>query len=112
MPDGGTLTVRADRRQLEREMATADGALPAGLYVEIALADTGCGMPADVIEHAFEPFFTTKEVGQGSGLGLSMVFGFAKQSGGHVTLESTVGHGTTVTILLPAASRQPLGDGQ
>lgn len=105
MPDGGTLTVRADRRHLDREMATADGALPAGLYVEIALADTGCGMPADVIEHAFEPFFTTKEVGQGSGLGLSMVFGFAKQSGGHVTLESAVGRGTTVTILLPAANR-------
>ncbi len=105
MPEGGTLTVRATRRQLAREMATADGALPAGLYVEIVLADTGCGMPADVIEHAFEPFFTTKEVGQGSGLGLSMVFGFAKQSGGNVTLESGVGCGTTVTILLPVANR-------
>ncbi len=105
MPDGGILTVKADRRQLARDMATADGALPAGLYVEIALSDTGCGMPADVMEHAFEPFFTTKEVGQGSGLGLSMVFGFARQSGGHVTLESVVGQGTTVTILLPATSR-------
>jgi len=105
MPAGGTLTVRAAGRRLARETPTADGALPAGDYVEIALADTGCGMPPDVVEHAFEPFFTTKEVGQGSGLGLSMVFGFARQSGGHASLESAVGRGTTVTLLLPAANR-------
>ncbi len=94
--------MRAGRRRLSRELLTPEGALPAGLYVEIALADTGCGMAPEVAEHAFEPFFTTKEGGQGSGLGLSMVFGFARQSGGHVTLESAVGKGTTVTLLLPA----------
>jgi PAS domain S-box-containing protein len=103
MPNGGMLTVRAGRKHLARELVTADGTLPPGTYVEIAIIDTGYGMPADIVEHAFEPFFTTKEIGQGSGLGLSMVFGFARQSGGHVTLESAVGRGTTVTFLLPAA---------
>jgi signal transduction histidine kinase len=104
MPAGGTLTVRAARRRLDDDMPTEDSTLPAGDYVEIALTDTGCGMPPDVLGHAFEPFFTTREIGQGSGLGLSMVYGFAKQSGGHAMLASTPGRGTTVTLLLPTAT--------
>ncbi len=74
---------------------------PAGDYVVLSVADTGCGMSADVLERAFEPFYTTKEVGKGTGLGLSQVYGFAKQSGGAARIESTVGTGTTVRIYLP-----------
>ena len=70
----------------------------------LAVTDTGKGMPPDVLDHAFEPFFTTKEVGKGSGLGLSMVYGFAKQSGGHVKIYSEVDHGTTVRLYLPRQS--------
>ena len=73
-----------------------------GEYVEIAVRDTGCGMDKDVMARAFEPFFSTKGVGEGSGLGLSMVYGFARQSGGAATIESMPGAGTTVHILLPA----------
>jgi PAS domain S-box-containing protein len=102
MPRGGRLAVRAGRRHLEESQDAADGRLPAGAYVEIALSDTGCGMPPEVLERAFEPFFTTKEVGEGSGLGLSMVYGFARQSGGRATIDSEPGKGTTVKILLPA----------
>jgi CheY-like chemotaxis protein len=79
------------------------GELPAGDYVRFAVVDTGCGMTAEVRERAFEPFFTTKEVGKGTGLGLSQIFGFAHQSGGEVTIDSVVGVGTTVAILLPRA---------
>ena len=75
--------------------------LPAGLYVEVAVADTGCGMPESVRRKAFEPFFTTREVGDGTGLGLSLVFGFAHQSNGLATLESELGKGTVAKILLP-----------
>lgn len=104
MPAGGRLTVRAVQRRLDSAMPTEDGTLPVGDYVEIALADTGCGMAPEVLEHAFEPFFTTREIGQGSGLGLSMVYGFAKQSGGHALLDSVPGSGTTVILLLPTAT--------
>ncbi|HWU93941.1 MAG TPA: ATP-binding protein, partial [Sphingomicrobium sp.] len=72
-----------------------------GDYVRVSVADTGCGMPPDVLERAFEPFFTTKPVGKGTGLGLSQIFGFAHQSGGEVGIESVVGKGTTVSIYLP-----------
>jgi PAS domain S-box-containing protein len=79
---------------------------PAGDYVVLSVADTGCGMAADVLERAFEPFYTTKEVGKGTGLGLSQVYGFAKQSGGAARIESTVGKGTTVRIYIPRSEGQ------
>ena len=75
--------------------------LPAGEYVSLCVSDTGTGMPADVIAKAFDPFFTTKPIGMGTGLGLSMIYGFAKQSGGQVRIHSEVGRGTTVCIYLP-----------
>ena len=103
MPQGGRLAVRAGRKRLNRGRAQGDVKLVAGDYVEISLADTGRGMSEDVLARAFEPFFTTKEVGQGSGLGLSMVYGFVTQSKGTVSLESRPGKGTVVRILLPAA---------
>ncbi|PPQ27977.1 PAS domain S-box protein [Rhodopila globiformis] len=101
MPDGGTLTIATADRQLEAaDLADQDEAKPGG-YVEIAVADTGSGMTPDVLARAFEPFFTTKPTGRGTGLGLSQVFGFVRQSGGFVRLESEPGHGTTVRIYLP-----------
>jgi signal transduction histidine kinase/ActR/RegA family two-component response regulator len=83
------------------------GDIQAGDYVKISVIDTGCGMPADVIERAFEPFFTTKPVGKGTGLGLSQIFGFAHQSGGEVGIESKLGEGTTVSIYLPRTEVAP-----
>jgi len=77
------------------------GDVRAGDYVKVSVTDTGCGMPAHVLERAFEPFFTTKPVGKGTGLGLSQIFGFAHESGGEVGIESQVGRGTTVSIYLP-----------
>jgi CheY-like chemotaxis protein len=89
----------------ERLAEPGAGSLPVGQpVVSITVSDTGTGMPPEVLARAVEPFFTTKEVGKGSGLGLSMVYGFAEQSGGHVRLESEVGRGTAVTILLPAVA--------
>ena len=81
-----------------------------GDYITVSVSDTGSGMAPDVLERVFEPFFTTKEIGHGSGLGLSMVFGFVKQSGGHVDIDSEPGRGTTVTIHLPASAEEPAGD--
>jgi CheY-like chemotaxis protein len=99
MPKGGTLTVSAGNTRL-----AADGERAAGEYVSVAVRDTGTGMPPAVIARAFEPFFTTKEVGKGTGLGLPQVFGFARQSGGEVRIESEPGRGTSVTIHLPRAT--------
>jgi PAS domain S-box-containing protein len=105
MPNGGKLTVEVDRVTLDAAtFANAD--VRPGDYVVLALVDTGVGMPPDVAAQAFEPFFTTKEFGKGSGLGLSMVYGFAKQSGGHVTIESEPGRGTVVRLYLPAERRR------
>jgi PAS domain S-box-containing protein len=101
MPDGGVLEIQCRNIRLTEEMASATRDAQPGDYVCISVSDTGSGMTDQVQKHAFEPFFSTKEVGKGSGLGLSMVYGFATQSGGHVTLDSMLGKGTTVSIFLP-----------
>ncbi len=99
MPDGGRLTIETGTMTFNGGARADD--VPPGTYGMISVADTGCGMTADVRDRVFEPFFTTKEVGKGTGLGLSIVYGFVQQSGGHVGIESEPGHGTKVTILLP-----------
>ncbi|MDD0981657.1 blue-light-activated protein [Pseudomonas sp. DD1] len=101
MPDGGRLVVETRNRHLDNVFTAAYGTLTPGDYVELSVSDTGCGMPENVINRAFDPFFTTKPIGQGTGLGLSMIYGFARQSHGHVILHSEVGKGTTVSLFLP-----------
>jgi len=103
MPKGGRLMFETANVHLDEHYAARNDEVVAGDYVAVTVSDTGCGMPADVIARAFEPFFTTKGVGLGTGLGLSMVYGFAKQSRGHVKIYSEVGHGTSITIYLPRA---------
>ncbi|MBL4906943.1 MAG: PAS-domain containing protein [Sneathiella sp.] len=103
MPNGGTLTITTENHHQKRLGLKNHNGLPAGEYVSLTVADTGCGMTKKTIENMFEPFFTTKDVGKGTGLGLSMVFGFAKQSNGHVSVKSQPGSGTTVKLLLPRA---------
>ena len=110
MPDGGRLTIETAVRTLGADDTDGDAPAPAGQYVMVAVGDSGAGMPAEIVEHVFEPFFTTKDVGKGSGLGLSMVHGFVKQSGGRVRIESEVGVGTTIRIYLPQAGRQAISD--
>jgi signal transduction histidine kinase len=105
MPRGGRLTIAADNRVVDAAAARRLDITP-GDYVRIAVTDTGIGMTPETLTHAFEPFFTTKGAGKGSGLGLSQVYGFAKQSGGTATLESRVGEGATVTLLLPRAAAE------
>jgi len=100
MPGGGILTVEAQSVDLIADDAEL---LTPGPYVHLSVRDTGCGMDAQTVERAIEPFFTTKDVGKGTGLGLAMVYGFAKQSGGGVRIRSNPGQGTTVYLLLPAA---------
>ena len=100
MPDGGTITITTANRRMDRRMALARG-LDAGEYISLCVADTGIGMSQEVIARAFEPFFTTKPIGLGTGLGLSMIYGFAKQSGGAVFIHSQVGQGANVCIYLP-----------
>jgi PAS domain S-box-containing protein len=101
MRDGGRLTIRTSNVVIAPGAALTDAELAPGEYVLIAVVDTGVGMSSEVLAHAFDPFFTTKPIGEGTGLGLSQVFGFVKQSGGHVKLASDAGHGTTVQIYLP-----------
>ena len=104
MPDGGEIYIETGSLTVGGEGGESEPLAGPGDYVSLIVRDTGEGMARDVLEHVFEPFFTTKEVGEGSGLGLSMVFGFVKQSGGHVTIHSEVGRGTTVTLCLPTTS--------
>nr|WP_205347604.1 ATP-binding protein [Pseudomonas allii] len=101
MPGGGRLCVETTNRHLDSVFTAAYGTLKPGDYVELSVSDTGCGIPESVMGRVFDPFFTTKPIGQGTGLGLSMIYGFARQSHGHVTIHSEVGKGTTVSLFLP-----------
>jgi PAS domain S-box-containing protein len=107
MPDGGKITIETGNRWLD-ERAARERDLPPGQYVSLCVSDTGTGMPADVIEKAFDPFFTTKPIGQGTGLGLSMIHGFVRQSGGQARIYSELGKGTMVCLYLP----RHLGEGE
>lgn len=103
MPDGGELRLHtALKRAADNEIAS----VPAGEYVVVAVSDTGTGMPPEVVERIFEPFFTTKPIGKGTGLGMSMIYGFMQQSGGHITVDSTPGQGTTVSLFMPVVEAE------
>jgi PAS domain S-box-containing protein len=101
MPSGGTITISTEDVSYFIADPYATNDMPAGPYVRLRVADTGCGMPPEVIKHIFEPFFTTKEKGQGTGLGLATCYGIVKQSGGYIIVDSAVDEGTTFTIYLP-----------
>jgi PAS domain S-box-containing protein len=106
MPHGGTLTIQTETAHLDEVYARANPDVTPGDYVMVAVGDTGSGMAPEVAARAFEPFFTTKDVGKGTGLGLSQVYGFVKQSGGHVKIYSELGLGTMVKVYLPRARVQ------
>ncbi|KQO87586.1 hybrid sensor histidine kinase/response regulator [Methylorubrum extorquens] len=106
MPEGGSVTVRTENLLIEDEDTALYKTVPPGAYVVISVTDTGTGMPSEILARVMEPFFTTKGEGKGTGLGLAMVYGFAKQSGGSVKIYSEVGHGTTVRLLFPASDQK------
>ena len=108
MAGGGRITIETCNVTLDRQDAANNPELTAGPYVMIAVSDSGSGMTPEVLARAFDPFFTTKEVGKGSGLGLSQVYGFAKTAGGHVKIYSELGIGTTVKLYLPKSSDRPV----
>ena len=110
MPEGGALTVRTAFVELDAAGAIGMTDAKPGRYICVSVSDTGVGMGTELLDKVFEPFFTTKPLGQGTGLGLSMVYGFAQQSGGHVAIDSIVGAGTTVSIRLPVAERTSEGE--
>ncbi|MBI5131147.1 MAG: response regulator [Rhodopseudomonas palustris] len=103
MPDGGKLRLAAGNVDLDQAYADQHDEVRAGRYIVLSVADTGTGIPAAILDRVFEPFFTTKAVGEGTGLGLSMVYGFVKQSGGHIEIASQDGVGTTIRLFLPCA---------
>lgn len=110
MPAGGNLTLQTKAVQLTGELQTESGSLPPGEYAQLSISDTGCGIPDDVRAKIFEPFFTTKPEGKGTGLGLAVVYGIVKQTGGHIFVESEIGKGTNFKILFPSAGRDKTAD--